>query len=89
MINFIKKLKKCKIFCLEILLIYENRAKSRELYKAQLDRNSFETASKNRELITKIQELDVLKSKYDEALETLNESQIISSSQVKLIELNS
>lgn len=41
---------------------------SRELYKRQAERNSLELTKKNKELVEKIQELDLLKAKYEDAL---------------------
>jgi len=41
---------------------------SRNEYQRQAERNQLELTRKNRELVDKIQELDVLKLKYEEAL---------------------
>ncbi len=38
------------------------------MYQKQAERNSTELTRKNRELVDKIQELDILKMKYEEAL---------------------
>lgn len=48
-----------------------NREASREFYKGQAERNSMELTSKNMELIEKIQELENLKSKYQDSLNNL------------------
>jgi len=41
---------------------------AKELYRNQAERNSTELTRKNRDLVDKIQELDILKVKYEEAL---------------------
>jgi len=41
---------------------------SREQYRKQAERNSVELTRKNKDLVDKIQELDILKMKYEEAL---------------------
>ncbi len=45
-----------------------NREGSREQYRKQAERNSVELTRKNKDLVDKIQELDILKMKYEEAL---------------------
>jgi len=52
----------------QMLREIDELTKSRDLYKAQLERNNFEITKKNKELIERIQEVDVLKMKYEEAL---------------------
>jgi len=46
----------------------EELARSRDMYKSQLERNNMEITMRNKELIEKIQEVDALKMKYEEAL---------------------
>jgi len=46
----------------------EELARSRDMYKSQLENNNNEITKKNKELIEKIRELDGLKNKYEEAL---------------------
>lgn len=63
-----EKLENCKTFHIvkKILTLY--REQSKEQYKRQAERNSVELTRKNKELVDKIQELDILKMKYEEAL---------------------
>ena len=42
--------------------------KSRDLFKNQLDKNNADIGRKNKELIDKIQDLDQVKRKYEEAI---------------------
>ena len=42
--------------------------KAREEYKKQAQRNSIELTRRNKELVDKLQELDIVKMKYEEAL---------------------
>ena len=44
------------------------REASRDEYRKQAQRNSVDLTRKNRELVDKLQELDILKMKYEEAL---------------------
>jgi len=44
------------------------REQAKDMYQKQAERNSTELTRKNRELVDKIQELDILKMKYEEAL---------------------
>jgi len=46
----------------------EELAKARDMYKNQLEKNTMEIARKNKDLMDKIQEVDVLKLKYEEAI---------------------
>jgi len=46
----------------------EEMAKSKDMFKNQLDRNTAEVTRKNKELMDKIQDLDILKRKYEDAL---------------------
>ena len=58
-----------------------SRSVAKEEYKKQAEKNSAELTRKNKELIEKIQELDNLKMKYEEALNNyqhLNNQVIIS-----------
>ena len=50
------------------LKLMKNRVKSRDFYKNQMERNNADTARKNKELIDKIQDLDIVKRKYEEAI---------------------
>jgi len=50
------------------LLKIFNREVSRNEFKRQAERNAMDLTRKNRELVDKIQELDVLKLKYEEAV---------------------
>jgi len=44
------------------------RKHSRDLYKIQSEQNNTEIAKKNRELMEKLQQMDILKAKYEEAI---------------------
>jgi hypothetical protein len=48
------------------------RQRSRDLYKNQLEKNNADIAQKNRELLQKIQEVDALKQKYEEAIASVD-----------------
>jgi len=50
----------------------QNLQRSRDIYKAQLEENSHDITKKNKELIEKIQEVDALKARYQEALNNVN-----------------
>jgi chromosome segregation ATPase len=49
----------------------EELVRSRDMYKAQLERNNLEITKKNKELIERIQEVDALKMKYEDALNNM------------------
>jgi len=46
--------------------------RSRDIYKTQLEEQHVDITKKNKELIEKIQEVDALKAKYQEALTNVN-----------------
>ena len=58
-----------------------NRVKSRDFYKNQMEKNNADTARKNKELMDKIQDLDAVKRKYEETI-TANPDANLSSSKV-------
>ena len=45
----------------------------RDLFRQQASNNSMELTKKNRELVSKIEELEMLKNKYEEALAKLED----------------
>jgi len=50
----------------------QNLQRSRDIYKSQLEEQHIDITKKNKELIEKIQEVDALKAKYQEALANVN-----------------
>lgn len=57
-------IKKINIF----LIIFFFREENRNYYRIQAEKNSYDLTSKNMELIEKIQELENLKTKYQDSL---------------------
>jgi len=51
-----------------LLSLFWFREQSRDQFKKQAERNNIELTRKNKELVSKIQELDILRMKYEEAL---------------------
>jgi len=60
------KSKTCRDFLLSFLIYYRQNA--RDLYRSQLEKNEIELSAKNKELIEKIYQIDLLKVKYEEAI---------------------
>ena len=58
------------------------RQRSRDIYKSQLEENHVDITKKNKELIEKIQEVDALKYKYQDALANVNPMSTTSTSKV-------
>ena len=50
------------------LILLITRGKTRDLYKAQWERNNLDITMKNKELIEKIHEVDNLRRRYEDAL---------------------
>ena len=70
--NFIRRLKICQLCFIIFYNIYRQNSRHSYSYKPQSEIDKAELARRNRELIAKIQEVDDLKTQYEEALGSID-----------------